>query len=198
MVGSLDADQFEALLQQLAPDRDHAGVRYEQLRKRLLTIFTYRGCANAEELVDATMDRVARKLLEIAPGTVITDPGPYIVGVAWNIARESFRQQRTVALPDRWDAAGPDTGEDAQDERDCEHDCLDRCLRHLRPDDRDLVLTYYEADKRAKIERRAQLARERDISPNALRLRVHRITAQLRECVYRCVERRKSGTGRLH
>lgn len=190
MKRTLTADQFEALLHRLGPDRDRAGIQYEQLRQRLLSLFTYRRCQNPEDLVDETLDRVARRLLEIAPERISSDPGPFVFGVAWNIVRESFKQQRTVAMPDRWEPADSHESDDAEAEKDREHECLDRCLGRLRQDDRELVLRYFQEERRAKIRQRSILAQELAVSANALRLRVHRITTSLRSCVAHCGEAR--------
>lgn len=179
---TLSGEQFAALLDRLGPDRDEAGSRYEQLRRRLIAMFTYRGCAQPEDLADETMDRTARKLLEVAPAPG-ADLSPYIFGVAWNIARESFRRPRTVPLPDHWDLADPSEPTAADDSEQGALTRLERCLRRLPAVDRELVLTYYRAEKRQKIDGRAALAKELKISANALRLRVHRITERLRECM---------------
>ena len=105
MTQVLSSDQFEALLRQLSPDRDLAGARYEQLRRRLVTILAHRGCAHPEEVADETMDRVARRLAQVGPDAEIGDPAPFIFGVAWKVTKEWIRRQRTVALPDGWDPA---------------------------------------------------------------------------------------------
>ncbi len=99
MPSMLRAEEFEALLRQLGPDRDWAGVRYEQLRQRLLMVFTYRGCSNVEHLADETMDRVAHRLAEHPADFDGSDPTKFILGVAWNVAHESFRRRHAVALP---------------------------------------------------------------------------------------------------
>ena len=189
---SLTTEEFEALLRKLAPDRDEAGVKYEQLRRRLVTVFAYRGCANPEDLADETMDRVARRLVEVPLSTQITDPSPFIFGVAWNVARESIRRQRTVALPDGWDAADRSSPDDPEEADPDEQYCFELSLRRLPEEDRTLVLQYYDETRRARITRRATLARQLAISRNALRLRIHRITLRLRELVFRCVDTRRA------
>ena len=78
----------------------------------------------------------------------------------------------------------PPTVED--DEK--EHACLDRCLGELAPPERRLLLGYHQGDKSAKIRRRSELASEHGLSPNALRLKIHRLTGRLRECVTECLE----------
>jgi DNA-directed RNA polymerase specialized sigma24 family protein len=185
VVRVLTAEQFDALLRQFAPDRDTAGMHYVEVRRRLLTVFTYRGCSNPEELADETMDRVARKLLESAQGDI--DPRALVFGVAWNIARESFHKARALPLPDDWDR--PDPGEffQADDGPERCDECLHWCLGRLQEGDRTLVLTYFQKEKRAKIAQRLEIARQLGITANALRLRIHRITEHLRPCVVGCM-----------
>jgi DNA-directed RNA polymerase specialized sigma24 family protein len=198
MTAALNSEQFEALLRQLGPDRDLAGVRYEQLRRRLVTIFTYRGCAQPEELADETMDRVARRLMETRLAAEISDPAPFVFGVAWNVAKERLKRQRTVALPDGWDSADHGQSEATTPGSGIRHDCLDRCLRCLSAEDRDVVLTYYQEEGLAKIRHRSDIARHLKISSNALRLRIHRITLRLRECVFHCVDAGEPRHAGLH
>ena len=78
-------------------------------------------------------------------------------------------------------------------ESDVGQGCLDRCLRCLPPQDKDIVLTYYQEEGLAKIRHRAMVARQLKISSNALRLRIHRITLRLRECVFHCVDTARPG-----
>ena len=183
----LRLEQLEALLQRLGPDREVAGMRYEELRRRLVSVFGYRRCGHPEELADETLDRSARKLQELGSGFVGDDPARFVFGVAWNVARESFRRPSTVPLPETWERAGPPAPDAEGDEDELEKACLDRCLDELAPADRSLVLGYHEEEKSARIRRRSELARGLGLSPNGLRLRIHRITGRLRECVVHCV-----------
>jgi DNA-directed RNA polymerase specialized sigma24 family protein len=183
----LRPEHWEALLRRLGPDREVAGARYEALRRRLVHVFAYRGCDHPEELADETLDRSGRKLQEMGSGFVGEDPSRFVFGVAWNVARESFRRPSTVPLPDAWERPGPPAPEAEEDEAELEKACLDRCLGGLSSADRCLVLGYHEEEKSARIRRRSALARELGLSPNGLRLRIHRITGRLRDCVVRCV-----------
>jgi hypothetical protein len=188
MAEPLRREQFEALLQRLSPDRELAGERYEQLRTRLISLFEYRGCAQAAELADEALDRAARRLREMGDDFVGSDPARFVYGVAWNVARESFRRRSTVPLPERWEGSSatlPRADEDEDEER--ERACLDRCLELFSPAARSLVLSYHEGEKDARIERRFALAQELGITSNALRLKVHRLTGRLRDCVVRCI-----------
>jgi len=188
MMSPVSTAQFEALLRHLGPDRDAAGRQYEQLRQRLLTIFTYRHCAHPEDLADETMDRVARRLLEMGERFEGSDPARFVFGVAWNVARESFHRNRDLPLPGGWDMADSSGPADETDDGSREASCLERCLARLADADRRLVLRYFQEEKRAKITERSALARELRISPNALRLRIHRLSQQLRDCVGDCLD----------
>ena len=53
----LTQELFDTLLDWLDPDRERAGHRYETIRLRLIKIFTSRGCPEAEELADETINR---------------------------------------------------------------------------------------------------------------------------------------------
>jgi DNA-directed RNA polymerase specialized sigma24 family protein len=61
-------------------------------------------------------------------------------------------------------------------------------MEKLSPENRELVMRYYEADGRAKIEKRKLQAEELGIAPNALRIRAYRIRAALQKCLEQCVE----------
>jgi DNA-directed RNA polymerase specialized sigma24 family protein len=183
----LSPEQFDTLLHRLGPDRELAGTRYEQLRRRLITLFDYRGCPHPEELADETLDRAARRLEEMGTEFVGSDPARFVYGVAWNVARESFRRRSTVSLPERWEGPGPAEPPGAEDE-ERERMCLDRCLDRLLPAERRLVLAYFEGERGARIRRRSELATELSLSLNALRLKIHRLNGRLRECVVRCLD----------
>lgn len=183
-------EELTALLQRLGPDRELAGTRYEQLRRRLVSIFEYRRCPYPEELADETLDRAARRLEQIGSEFVGSDPARYVYGVAWNVARESFRRRATVPLPERWERLRT-TAPPREDEEERESACLDRCLDRLAPGERGLVLGYFQGEKGERIERRSALAQELGISSNALRLKIHRLLHRLRECVVLCVEQRE-------
>jgi DNA-directed RNA polymerase specialized sigma24 family protein len=190
MAGILTAAEFDALLERLAPDRNIAGARYVELRERVLAVFIRRGCARPEDLADETMDRVARKLadLAIAAGD---DPRALVFGVAWNVARESFHnKRRLVPLPDDWDPPNQEHQAGSEEQPRAGADCLEVCLLQLDDSERTLILCYFRGEKRAKISGRLGLARDLGISANALRLRIHRITQTLRPCVFDCMARR--------
>ncbi|MET0624249.1 MAG: sigma-70 family RNA polymerase sigma factor [Pyrinomonadaceae bacterium] len=172
---------FDSLLSWLDPDRERAAEKYEQIRRRLIILFTCRGRLDAEDLADETINRVTVKADEVAR-SYVGDPSLYFYGVARNVYREALRQR-----PHPAPAPPPDPAETEQTER--EYDCLMRCLGELPEPSRELVLGYYHDDRSAKIDHRKELAARLGVAQNALRIRVHRLRATLQECVNRCLAR---------
>jgi DNA-directed RNA polymerase specialized sigma24 family protein len=169
---------FDSLLAWLDEDREQAGQKYERIRLRLIKIFTCRGCGEAEDLADETINRVCSKVNEIE-ATYQGDPALYFYGVANKLHFEYLRRQHRQPLPPPLDEP---------EDREAELECLDRCVSELSPASRDMVLRYYAQEKRAKIEDRKKLADELGIAVNALRIRAHRIRSALQQCVSHCLE----------
>ena len=175
---SPNQENFDRLLRWLDPDREQAGVRYESIRKRLIKIFVCRGSATPEELADATINRVALKLPEIFE-TYTGDPARYFCGVASNIFLESLRKEKAPKI-----ATAKAVPPDEDEQRD--YACLERCIEKLSGLERDLVLSYYQQEKHAKIDNRKKLAERLGLGMNALRIRACHIRAGLRDCVEEC------------
>ena len=57
-------ESFNRMLAELHPDIERAGEQYEKIRRKLLKLFEWRGCAHAEECADETFNRVAQKICE--------------------------------------------------------------------------------------------------------------------------------------
>jgi len=179
-------NNFDRLLDWLNPDREKAGRKYEEIRQRLIKIFTCRCCDCPEDLTDETINRVIQKVHEVTPGFE-GDPALYFCGVARNVAREY--QKRRVPSP-------PPPAPEPSIEDQGELECLDQCIDELTPKSRRLIIEFHSEDKRAKIEKRKKMAKEMGIAPNALRIRAHRIRSKLETCVSRCLENRNSPSGR--
>lgn len=173
----LTQESLDRLLLWLDPDRERAGAKYEEIRFRLIKLFTCRGCTEAEDLADETINRVTAKLCEVADGYQ-GDPALFFYGVAKKIFLEYARRKARPAVEAQ--AAEPSGSER-------EYECLERCMQSLPPDQRDLVLGYYQKDKKAKIDNRKQLAQGLGIAINALRIRAHRIRTALQLCVEKCL-----------
>ena len=175
---TISQDQFDRLLEWLDPVRERAGIRYESIRRRLIKIFVCRGSAIPEELADRTINRVAHKLPEIQ-ATYSGDPANYFCGVASKIFRESLREGKTPAV------GPPQSGPPDQDD-ELDYACLEKCIGKLSEFERDLVISYYQQEKHARIDNRKKLAERLGLGLNALRIRACHIRARLRECVEQC------------
>jgi DNA-directed RNA polymerase specialized sigma24 family protein len=170
---ALNKSEFETLLAWLAPARDQAGERYESTRRMLTRYFECRRCVPADEYVDETIDRVARRL---AAGEQIqcADPNAYFRGVARNLCLECQKQRSRQAkvaqlsLPVQSDWSPLPA-------------CLAHCLHRLSRDRRQLLEAYY-------LNQREELPARLGITPNAVRLRVFKEKRRLRDCMVRCAK----------
>jgi DNA-directed RNA polymerase specialized sigma24 family protein len=178
----LSQESFESLLKWLDSDREKAGRRYEDIRGRLIKIFGSRGCYEPDLLADETINRVAKRVADIEK-TYEGDPALYFYGVANKIHLEQLRKPKPAPKP----PAVP-----ALDDFEQEYVCLERCIRQLPADSRDLVLEYYENEQHAKIVHRQRLAERLGIGLNALRIRAHRARLILRQCIIECLQQQQA------
>jgi DNA-directed RNA polymerase specialized sigma24 family protein len=174
----LNKEVLDRLLHWLDRDRDRAGQRYEQIRSGLIKVFLCRGAVDPEELADETINRVAKKVQEIAE-SYVGDPAPYFYGVAKMVYLEYSRRKPVASHP---------PPPDALEEADLRFDCLEQCLQNLSAKNRELILAYYEHENGAKIDHRKELADRMGITANALWIRVHRVKKDLQNCVNQCLE----------
>lgn len=174
----MSQETFEALLDWLDSDREQAGLKYEEIRSKLIHYFSKHTQTDAEALADETINRVARRLNEIKD-QVYGDRTRYFFGVARKVLLEYLRRKRPQ--PESEPVADSDRVE-------LEYWCLEECMAKLVPENRDLVMRYYDCDGRERIEQRKKLADELGIAPNALRIRAFRIRAELQKCVEECME----------
>jgi DNA-directed RNA polymerase specialized sigma24 family protein len=178
---TLTQEAFDQLLASFAPDRDAAAQKYLEVRANLIRLFVWRGCPFPEDHADETFNRVARKISE---GEEIRNTPAYVIGVArllvLEIIKAESRQREAVEELQR-----ADVSQDTQTELRIE--CLQQCLRGLSADNRELILQYYQGDKRAKIENRRRLSDRLGLAINSLRMRALRLREQLQVCVEECL-----------
>jgi len=178
----LTAAGFEHLLACLDADADRAASEYERLRLTLVKFFDWRGAWAPDECADETLDRL---VLKLQSETTVDDIRRYARGIARLVLLERLRRQEQVPidrrpqLPDLRDTSPSDASDPL-------HECFEQCLARLPAESRTLVLHYYGADGRGKIDDRRRLARSAGISPNALRSRVQRLRARLERCTETC------------
>jgi DNA-directed RNA polymerase specialized sigma24 family protein len=193
---TLNPEAFRRFLSWLDEGVDSGGERYLEMRRRLARYFDRRSCPSPDDLADETLNRVARKLEE--KGKIVDVSSAhycYIVAkfVFLEFGRRSEHNQTSLddnpgssqvlaglAVPSR-----PDVEVKAKEKL---FDCLERCLRKLQREDRQLILEYYRGERRAKIERRSELAARFGLTLNALSIRACRIRSKLEICVSTCAK----------
>ena len=183
--GDLTTASFESLLLRLDPDRNRAGEKYENLRRRLIKFFQWNDCFPEGELADETLDRVAQKLGSIE----IRDVGAFLWGVAKNVAREAVRKPPTSGLDDLPPGMEPHTRhaelpiiERAENERRLQ--CLHQCIQKLSAADRELFLDYEYFT--GKAENTQALAERFQLSLSALQSKAHRLKVKIEKCALKC------------
>jgi RNA polymerase sigma factor (sigma-70 family) len=174
-------DAFDRFLTWLDPDRERAGEKYEEIRRKLIKIFARRGCTIAEDLCDEAINRVSRRVKDIAE-SYVGDPALYFYGVAQNVYLEYVKKR-----PDPKPLPTPDPPDEQR------HKCLEKCIGQLDSESQEIILQYYQEERRAKIDHRKELADRLGITLNGLRMRVHRIKATLQKCVFDCVSAAEAG-----
>jgi DNA-directed RNA polymerase specialized sigma24 family protein len=172
------------LLARLGHDEDEAAAQYERLRATLQKFFDWHGAWPPEECADETLDRLTRKLGDVE----IVDVWSYALGIARLVLLEWQRRPNALSSAGRPEVADPVSTRTLKDEDEEEplRTCFDRCLEALPADSRTLVLEYYVAERRAKIDNRRRLAQAFGVSESALRNRVQRVRDRLERCVHTC------------
>jgi len=174
-------EQFDELLRWLDSDRDRAAQRYEEIRRNLIRVFLLRACTDVEDLADDTINRVALKMPDLRV-SYVGSPENYFHGVAKNVIREHIRKRgRVTQLP-----LEPSSRQDLEPFLQC----LDECLAKLPRKNSQLILLYYEEERRAKIDLHKKLSSIMGLKQTALRARIHRIRAKLRECILECLSQK--------
>ena len=177
---SLTAESFAKFLRWLSPHEEEAGGRYEQIRKKLVRFFTWRGCHIPDELFDETVDRACRKI-ELGSPESSGDALAFCYAVGRFVLQEYWRKLKPVQLTEALQFLQmPGPGGIDQDERRQKR--LEECLNRLDANSRELITRYYEGDGRERIGRRKELAAAIG-GMNALRIQVFRIRRKLRDWV---------------
>jgi len=187
--GSQEQLAFRRFLEWLDEGADSGGQRYLEIHRRLAAYFGRKNCLSPDSLADEALSRVARRLEE--EGAIRgMPPARYCYVIARFVFLEYHRQARPrqVVLADLPDgSAQPDEDAATQAVR---QDCLERCLRKLDENNRELILEYYRGERHEKIERRRQLAGRLGVTLNALSIRACRIRDRLESCVRTCAGKR--------
>lgn len=184
---AITADNFTLLLRWLDPDVEVAGRKYEAIRRRLIVLFTARGCYDPEMLSDHTIDRVTRKVSEL-DAAFDGEPIGYFYKVAGFIHKEWLRSERskgyelpvTDLIQDSGSSSAMDTSESE------EFRCLESCLTQLPSKDHYMIVEYYRYPSFAKSRHRQSLADKLQISIGNLHTRTNRVREKLLRCIRDC------------
>lgn len=182
---TLTQEAFDKLLAALGPDRERAAETYLEIRNNLVRFFEWRGCPLPEDHADETFNRLAKR---VAGGEEILNPMSYCLGVArmllLEINKERAREQQALS-----EMATSQAAFEGVDERaEARIECLRKCLETLSPDNRGLIIQYYQGEKGAKIENRKRLVERLGIPINTLRMRALRLRERLQACVEDCLK----------
>jgi DNA-directed RNA polymerase specialized sigma24 family protein len=180
---TLTQDAFDKLLVAFGGDRESAGQKYLEIRNNLTRFFEWRGCSFPEDHADETINRIAKR---VAEGEEILNHSGYAMGVARMLLLEinKGRQREQTALAEiggRPDVYVP------EDDDESRLDCLRNCLQTLSPDNRELILEYYQGDKGEKIGNRKKLLERLGVPVNTLRMRALRLRERLQSCTEGCL-----------
>jgi DNA-directed RNA polymerase specialized sigma24 family protein len=191
---ALTSEALQRLLDWLDGGASSDGLKYLEMRHRLVAYFDRKNCPTPDELADETLNRVARRLEE--EGAIEGDsPARYCYIVARFVFMEHLREtQKDNALANdlrqrsHADDHAPTEADDAREVKERRLKCLDQCLNKLEAANRGIIARYYVGEARVKIEHRRALAEELGITMNALSIRACRIRDRLEACVRECVD----------
>lgn len=184
---TLTGEAFHRLLSCLDADIDRAGAKYEAIRRKLVKSFDWRGAHFPEECADETINRVIRKL----EAGSIRDIPTYCLGIARLVFLETLKKpdNHHASLEELSSVAATSFQEEDSSERE---ECFERCLGELPMESRQLILQYFQDERRDKINNRQAIANRLGIPLNALRSRIQRIKDKLEQGVAECLGRKMS------
>lgn len=171
-------EEFEKLLAWLNSDPEEAGRKFNLIHSRLIKVFASRGCIDAEALADEVINRVAVRIDKVM--TSYSDPLRCCLGFVEFVYQEYQREEQkriTFIEPQRR----------STEELEREDECLTQCLGSLPESERDLLVLYFQGEKRARINRRKQLAVELVLTANALRIRAYKLRKEVHQCLVLCL-----------
>jgi DNA-directed RNA polymerase specialized sigma24 family protein len=178
-------EMFDKLLLCLHPDRERAGEEYEFLRLKLLEYFRLRACLSAEDLADEVLNRLAKKITE---GEDIRDLSRYCYGLARWVWIEYLNRPGAKNEPLDETVTPGFTPPDSliREEREA---CFQHCLQKLAAGEQELIFEYCEHQNQPYHNTRREMAKRRQLTLVALRLRVCRIKDKLKVCFATCLEK---------
>ncbi len=186
---NLTQSAFQRLLIWLDENNESGGQRYVIIRRRLVQYFDRKNCSSPQELADETLNRVARRLEEEGEITGST-PSQFCFNTARYIFLESLRRREHNEPLHQDLTSSPQFQEEGEWEQQ-RSNCLEKCLQTLDPEERIVILGYYQGERRVRIENRKLIAAKLGVSMNALTIRACRIRIKLESCIRKCLNNDK-------
>jgi DNA-directed RNA polymerase specialized sigma24 family protein len=188
MTASLTPETFSLLLLRLDPDQEQAAEKYEELRRKLIRFFEWRGAPFPEEHADEVFDRLAKR---IAEGVSVQNVASYGYEIGRLVLLEALKtsDKRRGSLEDMNVDMAVETNDEASD-KEIRFACLDDCLRTLPENGCALIVEYYQDERRDRIERRKALATRLGLQREALANRAQRLRDKLERCVTQCITKK--------
>lgn len=178
---------FDKLLALLDADREQAGLKYENLRQRLIKFFEWRNCEMSEELSDVVFDRMLKKISE---GEQIHHISAYAATVAQYVFKEYLRsnERQNQLIEDSPEVQNIRAKEIQNNDEFTEfrQNCFDKCLAEFDAENRKFIIAYYNTDEKTLINTRKRLAEEMKSNLNTLRIKACRLKAKLENCTLKC------------
>jgi DNA-directed RNA polymerase specialized sigma24 family protein len=192
----LNKEKFDRMLAWLHADQNEAVKQYVKISFKLFKYFERRlyldqfPCLDAEELADKTIDRVCLKMPHLADNYE-GEPVKYFYGVAKYVYQEYTKDpdRGKKPLPDPPPFPPDPVDDPEQIQKELRHRCLEECMKHFSAEECDLLLRYFQDDKKAKIDHRKELAEKLKISLNTLRVRIYRLKETLEEYIFDCMKK---------
>jgi DNA-directed RNA polymerase specialized sigma24 family protein len=154
----------------LDPDPERAAEKYVDLLHRLTKFFEWRRCRSAEDLAQETM---VRGFVRIRAGADIftDDPAHFFFGIAQKLLFEDHRALvRDLRSDSIDDLPLASTSDDVASVEARVH--LDQALERLPPAERSWLIRYHLGN-------REKLRQELRLTPEALRVKIHRCRRRL-------------------
>jgi len=183
----LTKDGFNNLIEWLADSGKDPGEKYEEIRSNLIKYFSWNGCHNPEELADEAINIVAAKFPQLAQ-EYEGDPARYFLGVARNLVRRPDTAKLQVPLSPDIKIPEIDYQEELS-QNDIIEKCKQECLHKLSETKKKLIFSYYKKGGKHDETFREILAAENNMPASSLRVTVHRIRQDLKQCFGKCKEK---------
>jgi len=193
-----DKRMQSAFMAWLNPNPALAEQELKKIRQMLLSKFGSRWYLSNEDVEDCIQETLQRVMqnVENRLATAGLRPEAYIHGVANNVLREKIdqgrkRSEREARLPENGQIADENENPEERILTEIERaqwlPCLHKCMaKTLSPEERKLLNSYYS---RGSHYTKALVALFGGTSPNALRVRLHRIIHdKLKPCMEKCLK----------